>query len=703
VKRRPPGGWRQVLHSYGRFFGVRAVTHYDERARLAPIRTHRCADPNDRGQQRWQDAQTILERTIRPIALAFICASLLLACGDDDAGVRVKMDFSRPTSLYDAPFPSDDLRDGDAVDVSVFPNPDQKILVEQARGLIAGRRGFATSGGVFFQVEAPIDAASLPALDETVGDNASVFLVGIDPDAPDFGERYPLEVSFQRYNGMYAAPNTIALLPLQGAPLRASTRYAAVVTTAVTDENGEPLARASDGELAGLTDAVDRLAGLGVDVDTIAGLTAFTTGDPMAELLAVRDHALAGTLPAPEAPFALQEVFDDFCVYQTTVSMPDYQSGEPPYTSEGGTWTFDANGDPVLQRMAQARLVVTIPRVAEPSAGYPLVIFVRTGGGGDRPMVDRGRHAEAHGAAVEAGEGPARYFARAGFAGMQIDGPLGGLRNVTNGDEQFLIFNPQNLGAMRDNVRQSAVELVVLAHVAGQLRIDASDCPGAADADAGFDGDHLAIMGHSMGATIAPLAVAAEPRFGAMLLSGAGGSWIENIVYKRKPLELAPIIGLLLGQGFDVRTNDPVLSFAQWALEPADPQVYDRAVVGRHVLMMQGIVDNYILPRIANTTTLSLGLDLGGPARDDTGDPRLEGQSPVTPLLPLVGSTSVTLPASNNAGGATAIVVQHNEGPIEDGHEVVFQTDAPKRQYQCFLATWLEGTPVVPSAEGPCP
>ena len=32
------------------------------------------------------------------------------------------------------------------------------------------------------------------------------------------------------------------------------------------------------------------------------------------------------------------------------------------------------------------------------------------------------------------GSGPAREFARVGFAGVQVDGPLGGLRNTTGGD-----------------------------------------------------------------------------------------------------------------------------------------------------------------------------------------------------------------------------------------------------------------------------
>jgi hypothetical protein len=51
-------------------------------------------------------------------------------------------------------------------------------------------------------------------------------------------------------------------------------------------------------------------------------------------------------------------------------------------------------------------------------------------------------------------------------------------------------------------------------------------------------------------------------------------------------------------------------------------------------------------------------------------------------------------------------VVQHPSDGVEDGHEVVFQTDPPKREYRCFLQTWASGAkPVVPTPGGvndPC-
>ena len=89
-----------------------------------------------------------------------------------------------------------------------------------------------------------------------------------------------------------------------------------------------------------------------------------------------------------------------------------------------------------------------------PTDGFPLVTLVRTGAGGDRPLVDRGIDPMRHAGATP-GTGPAMHFAHEGIAGAQIDGPHGGLRNITHSDEQFLVFNIQNPTALRDNLFQN--------------------------------------------------------------------------------------------------------------------------------------------------------------------------------------------------------------------------------------------------------
>ena len=308
--------------------------------------------------------------------------------------------------------------------------------------------------------------------------------------------------------------------------------------------------------------------------------------------------------------------------------------------------------------------------------------------------------------------GWALWFAMAGFAGAEVDGPHENLRNLTNENEDFLMFNVNNVLALRDNVRESAAEYALFAHTLVNLTLDVSDCPGTTS-PARFDATKVGLMGHSMGSTISPLVLAVEPLYRAVIMSGAGASWIENIMWKQQPLDLRPVVNLLLrytdlSPPRDIPEDDPVLTMLQWSVEPADPLVYTRELVQeplggespRQVLMEQGIVDHYIMPPIANATSLSLGLDLAGTPLDASspelladGTPTLEG------VLQFSGRRQLTLPVAGNYGnGLTAVVVQHPSDGIEDGHEMVFQTDPPKREYVCFLQTWLAGqTPIVPT------
>jgi hypothetical protein len=639
--------------------------------------------------------------------------------------VQVQMDFSRGGGLYDAPFPSADLQLPDGrVDVSRFPNPDRVGIINQALALIArDADGFALTGAVYFSLTGAIDPAQLPDVTGSLLPEARVFLISVDDRKP-----VPVHVDFVEDGGPFGAPNLLSLLPYQGVPLKPKTRYAAVVCAELLDTTERRLRVApviegfgSNRVPGSFSDAQrqDYLAGYRAAVGvskhcTVAGLAVFTTGAPAEAMVRFTADALRLPLPVP-GPFVRNELFEDYCVYASTIDMPDYQQGTAPYSTTGGDWRVDAQGQPLAPHYETANLFVTIPRAAKPVDGLPLVTFVRTGGGGDRPLVDRGVQAVHDGPPLVPGSGPAQEFARVGYAGVQVDGPIGGLRNTTHGDEQFLVFNVLNPAALRDNVRESALELVVLSSVLDSLQIDTSDCPGA-PALATFDRSHRVLMGHSTGATIAPLALAIDAHFQAAILSGEGGSYIENILYKRQPLNVLPLANSLLHYTNRTLTeNDPALTLVQWAAEPSDPPVYADFVIRHpqyrgtpaHVLMLQGIVDNYILPDIANASTLSFGLDLAGPALDDPGNPALAGQTSVLTVLPLSGRRQIQYPASCNVSVGstcvTGVLTQHLGDGIEDGHEVVFQTEPPKHQYRCFLKSLLTGAPMVPGDDAPCP
>lgn len=644
------------------------------------------------------------------------------------AGTSVRMDYAAAAAgdFYAAPFPDESRRlPTGTIDLAAFPNRGTNIFVDLLASIVArNATGFGLTSGVFFALTGPVSPSALPSLHSSVWPSSPIFLASVDAAAPDYLVRYPVTVEFHTDGGPFGAPNLLSLVPLQGVPLREGTLYAAVILRRTGDAGGMPLgvplsmaelvagmrpAGMSAAAFAEHVCALDALRRDGIDPRDVAGLAVFRTDRPTDGLERFRSYVVARPPPQPVAPPALVATYADYSVLRTTIRMPVFQSGTPPYLAAGGGWAVDASGAPVLQRLEEANLFITVPRRAMPAAGFPAVVFIRTGlGGGEKPLVDRVTYPNG-----APGEGPAAELARAGFAAVQVDGPHGGRRNVSGLDEQLLIFNIANPLALRDNIRQSALELILLAETLPSLRIDPAQCPGTATPGGGpvaLDPSTVALFGHSMGATIAPLVLAGAPRYRAAILSGAGASWIENVMYKERPVAIRPIAELILGYpalGRGLHRYDPILSLLQWGGEPADPQAYARLATReprlgdpRHVLMLQGITDHYILPPIANAMSLALGLDLGGLALDATLPAGPPFAPPFLDVAPLAGAAAVPLGlpiAGNRAGpgGAryTAVLVQHPEDGIQDGHEVVFQRDGPKRQYREFLESLARGGP----------
>lgn len=522
------------------------------------------------------------------------------------------------SEMWEAPWPDERWRNEDGtVGASEFPRGTGSPLRDVMVAMVEGSDGFGLASAIYFPVGEAIDERSLPSPLESLDEEASVYLEDVDPASPELGRRFPIDVRFAADAGPFGARNLLSALPYPGVPLAPLTTYSAVVTTRVRFADGRPL-----------------------EHDVVA---TFRTGDPLARL---REGIAAAPSIAPE-PFERVEEHDDYVVYESRVSMPVLQRGAPPYLIDGGSW-----GEPIaVQRWERARIFVTLPRVAR--ARYPVAVFVRTGGGGDRPLIDHGTR-DTNGESAP-GSGLARDLALAGFAGVSVDGPLGGIRNHADWDEQFVVMNTINLPALEGNVLQSALELVLLAEA-----LDRIDLP--------LDTDRLALIGHSMGAQIAPIAAAVEPRYGALIVSGAGASWIRQVMFKESPVRAREAAEILLGYPLHDRTlneHDPILSLLQWSGERSDPAIYGRSIRAR-VLVIQGVLDTYIPPPISNPMALSVGATLAGPALDGAYTPRIEDDLALRPA-------------------GTATLVQFEEDGIEDGHEVLFQREDARARLRSFL------------------
>lgn len=612
----------------------------------------------------------------------------LLACAASPApsGPHPVLEFGAGAPFWDSPFPGDHRLDRPEAGLDALPGRGAVPFVEDLLALVDPTTGFGTTSPLHLRLTAPL-------VDGATDDPAT--LVRLVPTGT--WQDHPVELGFESDGGPFGAADLLTVLPQQGRPLRPGTTYTLFVLAGPPTAQG-PLVespavtvlRAGDvpyGLSRNLADLwrseLDRAEAAGV---AVAGVVTFTTGRPADDLATITDAVRQAGFDGPEQ-WTVTDVFDTYCVAESTVTVPVFQVGEPPYLTEGGR--IPVEDGPPVDHWEAARLWVTVPRAPMPSGGWPTVVMVRTGGGGDRPLVDRGVR-DAEGNVEEPGSGPALHITAAGYAGAMMDGPHGGLRNVSGGDEQFIVFNVSNPAALRDNLRQSSAELALLPALLDGVRPDLSPCPGA-DPAPRFDAQVL--LGHSMGATIGPPAAAQEPRYRALVLSGAGGSWIENIVWKEKPLEVRPLAEAMLGYpsvGASLDVFDPVLGLLQWAGEGADPPVFHEQLVDRDVLMVQGIVDHYILPPIANSLSVALELTLAGSALDATVDEVAHH----TPFLDASGGQSVQFPTTGR------VLVQHPEDGVEDGHEVFYQLPDAHHQLQCFLATRLTGAAVVVEGAG---
>ncbi len=211
---------------------------------------------------------------------------VLLACALPGDGPKPYNDLDG--DFFDAPWPSD-LRRADAGGLSMagFPHADDYPLLEDYAAALEERvDGAGTNAPIYFRFQGPLDTERLPTPEESVLPGASLMLVNVDPESPEFGELVPVQWRFTESSTTYQPENLLAVAPLSGFPLRPGTTYAALLTTEVARQ---------DREMAGVWYAdspdndywstlQDALFGLGVAVEEVAIATRFTTDDPISEL-----------------------------------------------------------------------------------------------------------------------------------------------------------------------------------------------------------------------------------------------------------------------------------------------------------------------------------------------------------------------------------------------------------------------------------
>lgn len=597
-----------------------------------------------------------------------------------------RIDAPPPSGFYALPFPNDlRVMDDGTIDLRDHLRPNQLIGL-YLDTITAEQRGFGTTSGLFVRFNGPINPDSLPTPESSRQQEASVYLIDIDPDSPVRGERVPIATGFYERAGEAIGDNWLGVLPYPGFVLRSNTTYALVVTRRVTSIADVPIAPsgdffavvsdepATDLDLARAQTIYQPLWQWldepgGDERSDIASAAVFTTGDPTDLMRRIRD-VVWRDLPMPRpSNVTLRGERDGYAWYDAMYTGPRFQRGEPPHLREGdgGDIPIDPDtGEPILQAMEPLRVSFTVPVGEMPEAGWPLVLYAH-GTGGDFHSFQR--------------SGTARHLADAGIACMSIDQVMHGPRNES-APPDIAFFNFQNPLAARDNAVQGALDDFQLVRLAVNFDHIDRETGGRAIR---FDPDRLYFFGHSQGSTTGVPFVAREPLIKGAVFSGAGGLLYLAMLHKTQPIDIAGIIKVFLRDD-PLDQFNPILAMLQMYMERADAVAYGHLLVdrppeghvGKHVFVSEGLIDRYTpIPSIEALAT-SIGTD------------------PVMPLssevygLTLAGHPTLEAPVAGNRDGTTAVLLQYEEVAGSDGHFVLFDRADARMQSIEFIRSMVE-------------
>ena len=612
---------------------------------------------------------------VRSPARALLSVAALAAC----AAPRPPAPVTDGDGFFDRPWPSDLRRDGAGLDMTGFPNPGEVGLVQKYLDLAASLDGFGTNPTIYVRFDGALDTDLLPDPEGSVTDDATVYLLDIDPQSPDWGTRVPISWDYQPTETAYQPADLLSVQPVWGFPLRANTSYALVVTTAIaapadgfSDVWSE--GHADYATFAPLERALAHRATLTADV---AVATVFTTRDPTDEMARFAwriQNELS--LPVLDQELSRWKFEDGWSAFEGKIWVPLWQHGTRPYLSSGGGFAFDEDGMPVIADWEEVYFTFSVPR--DTDGPIPVVIYSHGTGG------DWHTFADGSGELVVA-----KVLADKGLAGFGISQPLHGDRG-TGMDPTLISFNYLNPDSALANFRQGALDQLYLAEV-----LSASEhCFGLfASRSICTDPDKVAFLGHSQGGIVGAMAAPFfDGRVSAAVLSGAGGGLSVTVV--ERPTEEIDIEELLadtlqIDADEELDTFHPMLAVVQMLSDVTDPLNYARywqheapwwQAMPTSVLMTEGLQDTYTPPSTTEALAGAAGLPVLEPVAHASTVARMRG---------LVGEA---VPTAGNLRGWDGTPVSGGLAQFPDhGHFPIFEDEGASAMYADFLETALAG------------
>lgn len=651
----------------------------------------------------------------RPVVL-ILAALSVIACSSGPMPAPPRATTGQPAlifdtegAFFDSPFPSDARRHADgAPDFDALPNPEGIGFVSSSVEAVKARDGFDPGGAIYFHFDGPLPVPAKHTADN-LEDFTGILLIDVDPDSPEQGQRYPVRIrSTEHHDGIRPA-NLLQILPEPGISLREATTYAVVVQRDLQQDGRMDLApspkiqsllekdeKTPSALRQSFSPLREALPALNIAKQDIAAATVFTTGTPTAELFRWTQQALTQAPLQLAKPLERERDYPAYVVLKGALKMPKFQNGTPPHFFSGGYFQLDDDKRLSALEYVEAPFYLTIPKGNVPADGVPLYFYIHGTGGHATQAIDRGYRRSVDDVAAP-GSGLASWVAPLGYATSCIAGAYSPDRigwRALDGYAAYMFFNP---AAMRDNLRQMALEQVYFLRFLETLEISPELVPEAVSSDADglirFAKTHRIVGGQSLGSYLSGIVASVTQGFDGAILTGAGGSWIEFGFGPKDPIDLTALLDrLAMRRGEKLDPHHPFITVFQNAVGPSDntnylPYVLRRTKPGQavpHVLVIQGQRDLQVPVNLQRALTLSLGIDLVGP---ETGKSIGEQLYPVLKYGALRHVPGGLAGNRMTADGSprTAVTVRHPEDGILEGHYVVFQQARAKEQLVKFV------------------
>lgn len=646
--------------------------------------------------------------------------------GDVTAQFQVPRPGDAPhEDFYRLPFPNDAARDKSTGKVSFASHPHDP---KPAMGFDAVKlyldaleaEPFGNYATTYFRFDGEFDFDTVRVAEPELQTRIVDLTAG-----PTFGERQAIGVFVTNGRNRYICPNYVAVRPALANPYKAGHTYGVIMKKGVQScpnrdggkcSGGTPAkqhpdfaamlggSKPSDAALGDAWDAYqplrDWMTKEKLAADDLLVATVFTVGDPARVATKLETSVKAATAPAAEgwvkcdtgvaSPCAQADEKEgracgaasaDFDEWHALIDVPVFQQGQAPYLKDGGAMATSGSGPITPVRTEKVCMAVTVPKGTPPAGGWPVALYAHGTGGSFRSHVTDGT-AKAL-SSVDLGSGTSVRFAVVGIDQAQ-HGPRRGDSKLHPNDLFFNFANPQ---AARYNALQGAADQHALARFFGAS-------PTIPDGASGvkLDGSKLVYWGHSQGATHGALFLARDTTVKGAVLSGEGGSLMDALLTKTKPVNIKDALWLALSEAgpSSVDVWHPVLSLLQSWIDPSDPMELAAATVRvpgatagsstiRSVFQPFGKDDTYTPWEVQATFALAAGLAYVGPEVDPKD--LLKGRS----------VASIEGNVTEGAAKATAAFRQYAPPSGRDGHFVAFDVDQARTDAAKFLARVARG------------